>query len=121
MAARTLLFLYAVAVFATYAAMKAGDALYEVIPHFIRYTPAHVLGGVAVGICALYLAAVFQITPRLWHAIALIAIVGTAWEIWEYALGLAVYPAEILDLLSDYVADTLGAVAAFLLLRSKTA
>lgn len=120
MVARNLVFLYAAALLATYAAMRAGDMLYAFTPHFLRYAPAHALGGVAVGICALYLAAVFNVTPRLWHVLVLIALVGTAWEVWEYAIGAVVYPAEIFDLLSDYVADALGAVAAFFFFRSKT-
>jgi hypothetical protein len=114
---RMLLFLYAVALAATYAALKIGEMLYSAEENFVFFAPAHYLGGVAVGVFVHLLGRVLGMRMHAWHCLAAILFIGTAWELWEYALGLAEYPRDLFDTVSDYVMDTAGAFTAFYSLR----
>lgn len=117
MTARNLLFLYCAALAATYAALQAGNYVFTISPHFLLYAPAHFLGGISVGIFVLYACSVAGWRPRLPYIVVAVVAVGTAWELWEYGLGLTEYPADSIDALSDYVMDISGAVLAYRFLR----
>jgi hypothetical protein len=117
MTARNLLFLYGAALAATYAALQAGNYVFATSPHFLVYSPAHFLGGVSVGIFVRYVCSVAGMRLRLLYFVIAILVIGTAWELWEYGLGLTEYPADSIDALSDYMMDILGAVLAYRFLR----
>lgn len=84
--------------------------------------PLHILGGMLVAF-SFYLLPVIRIRlprryPQLVYVIALALIVGTLWELFEYAIGETEFGAGFaFDTLRDIGMDTVGAIAGFYFIR----
>jgi len=90
-------------------------------PHNAWFTPVHFLAGMSIGVFALWGATFARVPQRPYlFALALAVSIGTAWELWEYALGLTAFPTDVADTVLDLVADMAGALSAVALVRYYT-
>ena len=117
MKTRTLLFLYALSLALTYLALQAGNYFFALGRSDLWYSPAHVLGGVAIGAFALLLSRLAGLSAHYGFSLVLVLIIGGAWELWEYLLQLIEFPADIRESIADIILDATGASVAFLYLR----
>lgn len=119
MRAQTFLFLYAAALAGVYGLLQLGNLLSNTHPLFLWYTPAHYAGGICVGLFVYWLCLVTGKRATLIYVLSAIAVIGVAWELWEYALGLTSYPTDTFDTITDLIADTLGALSVFWYYRNR--
>ncbi len=75
----------------------------------------HTLGGIYIGLVAMWFLYFFRISPRLFYVLISVLIVGLAWELMEYVLSFPRSPhmSYELDTLKDLVLDLIGGIFAW--------
>lgn len=88
----------------------------------------HFLGGLVIGLIALYLIYSFSISREysekhgfitIVHILSLVLVVGLMWELWELFMGFSLVLEDLSDTILDLIMDTLGGLFAFLYSRIK--
>lgn len=93
--------------------------LYWIYPWFDNMM--HFLGGLLVGLSALWLVFQSRYMPSAWKHYSPVLVVGVAiigvgisWEVFEYVIKSSIQPNFISDTASDLIMDALGALAGYL-------
>ena len=77
---------------------------------------AHFLGGLWVGLFALWILVLRGRRPQFLICLAVVVGFGIAWELFELISGAGNFPAEIRDTVEDLAMDIIGGAASFLLI-----
>lgn len=95
---------------ALYLAQSAGIVFYERYALEIVFAPSHFLGGLCVGLAAVYASHVYGHRLLLWQCLLAVLCVGIGWEVWEYSWA---QPIPAWDTALDIVMDLLGGYVAY--------
>ncbi len=107
--------LVVLAILATIHIAALGNDLYWILPWLDLVT--HFLGGVWSALFIFWLGVVFHRPPNVFLVASFVLVLGVAWEIFEYSVGISAAADYALDTLSDLCMDLLGAVVVSLAAR----
>ncbi len=81
--------------------------------------PMHVLGGMGVGALASAVMLHRNKKVSLVHMVVFFAVIGLAWEVYEYARGVVEYDevGDYIDTLADTVNGLLGVIASYVIVK----
>lgn len=85
--------------------------LYWIVPSLDLAT--HFLGGVWSALFFYWLGAVFHRVPSSVHVVALVLVLGVAWEIFELSFGISAATDYAIDTLTDLSMDVVGAIVVY--------
>jgi len=113
-----MLFWFCGALFVTFLALQAANFLYTYFPTYLLYSFVHFLGGTSVGFFSLWLGQLLGTRVTILHCICLVLLIGGAWEVWEFMLGLISFPADTIDSVSDLMLDAAGTLLVYYMVQS---
>lgn len=115
---RKLLFAQACVLAITVALFFLGTREHFFLTIFWYDIPMHILGGLWAALAGGWLLSFLGSRANLWQCIAIAFVVGVAWEIFEYALGIggSVFMSYPIDTAKDLFDDCIGgAIAAYVI------
>ena len=115
--ARTLLFLQFYLIAGVGVLHIVGSAFYLYWLFWWYDVVVHALGSMWAALAVNWVYALFGKTPRWAHVLFVVILIGAAWEVFEYVVGISRRPDFAYDTSTDLLVDVLGALAGFFIAR----